>query len=899
MAIFNPQYFTNPVGSLNTAFGIPTCILNFGVAALGLIDSNVLVTINEAAEEGKAAARKAIGGIVNDLFNEMGILQYDTATGKLALFSSSSKFGMDLGFLNKLSAITGYLSEIESLINQGEDIYNQVKNCIGDLQSWLESTGPSNITGTGGVGGGSTSSYAQNYRTASLAVARARVEEAQAFIDQCDALIENVGTVLAERQAQEDTPEEEEGPIFRLVYGPPVTKQGLFILSEDGLYYDSQKRTYNGKPIPSASDIGVVVESEKWKMDHAPNLGGKGTIVSVQDLNKYVDTIFDIEIIDNNSQLQAFYEADHFLNVLEGQKDRLVYDVSSQIGELIASGYDSDAALVVNQRQQLFSVIASFENKANKRKKQIEVAVKSADLFGTDATFEVGNVPLNDFSFLSSINLDITLAQQERLVFEAGDVEDIVLPIRPIFVRNFGTKSKSLNSPFVVPPFGAGSIVYDPSISSTTVPTISLTDSIVTNGLFAVYNYLKALGKDPDSTVFDSINCASNRTLNSCQLIGANNTLFASGLGIPRFDGLTKLHTGPNLKYKLQGVGTACRLPSTDDFDNFLYNRTGASFDCWIHMPGFGTSSNYYENEQQGTISPNARDAGWADFNYYKIILANENTGGDLGNLDPSNMYQAGGSETVRGFLMGFTRDPVIYSRDQVIYPGSNTDPGEHAGDPGDGGINVGDTTSGTCFFLAPTMSLNTSTIEFVPKQQNCADEGFCKMTIPTSSTVNGKSFNDLSSGFYHLNVTFDSSSDKCNVYLDGELMQTSAMSEVFGIKTGQVPRIPTFIRPNDSEVSSFYYSSGSVDQGQTSIFDNGPNNNTFFTPWMLGGGWTDGYPIDLSTSSGGFMGKRHGWTSGLNGHLGSVKFYSRPLTIKEVQKNYEAQKGFFKNIVT
>ena len=39
--------------------------------------------------------------------------------------------------------------------------------------------------------------------------------------------------------------------------------------------------------------------------------------------------------------------------------------------------------------------------------------------------------------------------------------------------------------------------------------------------------------------------------------------------------------------------------------------------------------------------------------------------------------------------------------------------------------------------------------------------------------------------------------------------------------------------------------------------------------------------------------------SSGLNGHVGSLKFYSRPLNINEVRKNYEAQKGFFKNIYT
>jgi len=43
--------------------------------------------------------------------------------------------------------------------------------------------------------------------------------------------------------------------------------------------------------------------------------------------------------------------------------------------------------------------------------------------------------------------------------------------------------------------------------------------------------------------------------------------------------------------------------------------------------------------------------------------------------------------------------------------------------------------------------------------------------------------------------------------------------------------------------------------------------------------------------------GERGGVTSGLRGHVGSLKFYSKPLDSTEVKKNYEAQQGFFKNI--
>ena len=39
----------------------------------------------------------------------------------------------------------------------------------------------------------------------------------------------------------------------------------------------------------------------------------------------------------------------------------------------------------------------------------------------------------------------------------------------------------------------------------------------------------------------------------------------------------------------------------------------------------------------------------WADYNYYKIILANENTGGFLGVESVSSLRDSKGSETTRG----------------------------------------------------------------------------------------------------------------------------------------------------------------------------------------------------------------------------------------------------------
>ena len=175
------------------------------------------------------------------------------------------------------------------------------------------------------------------------------------------------------------------------------------------------------------------------------------------------------------------------------------------------------------------------------------------------------------------------------------------------------------------------------------------------------------------------------------------------------------------------------------------------------------------------------------------------------------------------------------------------------------------------------------------------------------------KSFIDVSGSFMHIHMSFNIKDDKCSVYLDGNLMADSSLAELFGSQVGHTPRVPNFITPENFPNPSFFYSQNTVTQTYPStLFNNGPRNDQYFTPWIVGGGWTDGYPLTTSSVyeglppddayrtlpiEGGFMGTRHGVSSGLNGHVGSLKFYSRPLTIMEVRKNYEAQKGFFKNI--
>ena len=72
--------------------------------------------------------------------------------------------------------------------------------------------------------------------------------------------------------------------VFRLTYGPPISTQGQYVLTSDGLYYDSQT---GGLDAAFTAISGIVPIGDQWTYDYDPNLGGKGQAVSIKSLNKF------------------------------------------------------------------------------------------------------------------------------------------------------------------------------------------------------------------------------------------------------------------------------------------------------------------------------------------------------------------------------------------------------------------------------------------------------------------------------------------------------------------------------------------------------------------------------------------------------------------------------------
>lgn len=1021
---FNPNILSDPIGGLATQYGVPSCMVGLTKDLLSLLPGDILGGMAKGISDGKNAAQNALASIFEGIHDKLGILEYDTLTGKLTLIGDSSQNGIDGGTGGVLGALGELIGNVAgagmALWQAGQDVSDQIDaimNCIDDFKTWLEKGGDdkSDVSDASEV----TRNLGEFF------VLQSQAQAARDFIEQCDETLNNINEIMGERAqnpslipifAPADSPPESISPIFRLTYGPPKAKHGQYLLSVDGLYYDSQKRTYaDGSPVPTANDLSFVPAKDRWKLDHSPNLGGRGTSYSIKDLNNYVDTLFDLDKIDNTTSLDVYYEDDHFLQVLETQKNQTISNLNKNIVQLQTSGYSPQSALHINYVQQIKSQNAAFNRKINKRKKQIEVAVKAPDLFGSDTLFGPGEVPVNDFSYLSSINLDIELDKQKGLVFDQGEISGLVLPIVPIYVHSEGRADKVVLTPLELPPTGAGSNIDGEALEAS--PMLSLTTNLSLEGLEAIYNFSDVNIQLPESQKFKTLNCAALGAENKAQTVATDIAyLFKKGLGLPYLTGIPSIEkkdanyeffgeTWNTYPFNIDGVGTYIKLPNTPTYQDLLYRKEGATIDVWTYVPGLNTEektngfpSHPYDTSAFG-ISLSSSDGKWCDAHYYRVLLGCENTGGEDLNLDQSAVVVERDSTNVRGLLMGFSRDPRMYYEDDIIQPGSNDfNPRENyggyveslsstvtaavngiegvwqlssvvdnappqasrqssgtfstkningvpksysftvteAGDkyglssndaccvlytsgykestdtlygattdvsaalsiaPYNGNLTMG--AASTVFFIAPTQSYNTSDVGFV-KSSGCriADSDVLKFIVPTDNVVGTTDFSKIKEEFVNISIVFDVYNNLLKFFVNGVLFKQQAISEVFSVLGGTAPQLPSFMVPPSYSTSSFYYSKNNVNQKVgVNYFDTGPTNYPEFTPWIVGGGWTDGRPVDLNTSSGGFLDTGAGIISSYNGYVGNLKIYNRALNTTEVVKNYKAQREFFSNI--
>ena len=900
--------------AIGGAFGMPQCMLNLLDDVLQLLPTSVLRAMRGSTREGADYADRAIKYCLSKLKFLDGIIEYDSSTGTFRLVSRSSRNGLDRdngdSVLGWLGIVAGFAGRLYNNYTQIVENMNDIKECLESYRDQIQYVGGGNSAIQRRRRSMTQSQYS-NLVLRRFELERKDIESAANFRRRALELIERIDRVIEQRQLD---PSKEPvfveslssivlssnqfsgteflvqlptGPgsvsspgeqpvkeLIRLAFGPPISKSGKFILSIDGLYFDSQ----------TSGILPVVVDlSEKrsnlqrdliWKLEADPNIGGRGTQISIKDTKKYINTILDDNIINESSYLKDHYEKDELLTNLVGQKNRRIFDVSSQIVELENSS--GPAIVIENLKQVLLSENSHYQQKINKRKKQIELAVRLPLIYNINTNFTPGTVPVNDFSYLEGINFDLSINQQRRLTLNQSDVTGVVLPLRVNYVQQIEQGEKVSIDHLTINNVGGASIVSDGD--SDQGPNLSLINLFTKDSLAALYNLLRFDISDTSSTSYklkNSSPLATSQSVNgelflNAQLVGKSESdVFDKGVGIARIDGIVKNSSGtPTLP---SSIGSYIKLPPDSTFTDLLYRNEGATFEIWTHTPNL-SASNFGFEENYGISG------------LYRLLLANENTGIN-GPVDTSStilgIRRSNSPNVTRGLIFGFTRDRRL-TKD---FPPSNNSNDNQSSD--------------ACLVLAPTQSYDSSSVGFINKSYDIS--GICynpanvwyNMKASVTSVVNGVSLSSCNNEFCQIALTFNPIDNLISMYCDGQLLTASSYNDVFGID----PRIDGGLNiPSLTLANSFEYNQTTMASVPVDQLKVGPKLDSYgtvkTTPWIIGGGYTDGM------QTGNFMGGDYGGiSSALKGYVGGVKFYTRPLSSNEILNNYNSSKNFFKNI--
>ena len=345
------QTGTGAIQALGMSFGMPSCMLNLANNAMNLLPSSVLSNISSQMKAGKAKANEVTKEVFKKMMLNTGIIEFDTETGTFKFGSDSAWMGIDNDDSQTKNNLAGVLGAFQYAASFGAQLYqnytditneiNAIKGCL-DKFSELQKYQSGNSADQRAT---LPQEEIDELFDTMYAGEKAKLEQAGNFIKAVDEKVAVINDILGARAADpslepkfldsaeldqflsgtnfdrvtaEDPGLEEEDPTFRLTYGPPISTDGSYVLTNDGLYYDS----YNGGLDPVYLSIsGMVPVGDAWKYDYDPNLGGKGQAISINSLNKFTDNIFDPNRIDDSAGLQHYYNEDHFLAVVKQEQD--------------------------------------------------------------------------------------------------------------------------------------------------------------------------------------------------------------------------------------------------------------------------------------------------------------------------------------------------------------------------------------------------------------------------------------------------------------------------------------------------------------------------------------------------------------------------------------------------
>jgi hypothetical protein len=773
--------------------------------------------------------------------------------------------------------------------------------------------------------------------------------------------------------------------LFDLTFGPPISTHGQYILSRDGLYYDSR---HGGVPDVVAEQI----LASNWKLEYAPNKGGKGFQFG-EGLKDYSNTVFSSKFTEVNPTVDFLYDNDDILQTFVQDKSKHINDVSGQVRQLLDGGYDASSAIVQNYYHSVGALAATYDKKIAIRRKQLQIAGLYGPFSVTPREFPIGEgyileetgtetdtssypegwfydegdggvtynangvvligriinrVPINDFRWLEGTGLVPDLEVQDKYLISSEDVDDVVLPLKAkfyhasristLYVKDFNVSPEAttdwVRTLDAVSGYGG--------VSSIQPFVKSLDDEIEKNGLLACYNFLQGKTESPSSVDYKLDNTSKSTNHFNGKLVARGaSSVFVSGVSIPHLRGTIydadKLYS-PEPWYGGIGQGSYVRMPNNvkdgnlnianAKLDNLTYNQDGFTLDFWCHIPDV--------------------HAAMTRSHRYRVVMGCENTGlGTAAGAEGNTTITANPNTIMPNGITSNTRDPnkthgmVIGFRDKTYSAAAS-------GQAIDTNLQ---------FCVLPTVSQNHPNGMFgdsacIAEYNRAgytasagAELGF-KIGIG-DSTSEGTTIRDVSSGFHHMALSFDYEGDTVTCFMDGNVLATSSIAKSFQLDPGQPLNVPSMASVGGTPyMNSLGVASGNTERLRlTESLHEGtsqPPAYPMFTPWVIGGGFTDSaprqytmeqtlgfnttpvgflgtntnstyYSNSVNATTGGYAGQHDppigGFTyagvsrdiarSGLDGYLGSFKVYTRALSTNEVIVNYDAQKGFFTNILT
>ena len=274
--------------SVGSSFGVPSCLMNLAKDALGALPMGMLQDILGSAKEGKADALDYINEITEDFFLKSGILQMASEGGVWKFISDSLAWGFDDDKLKGLGDVGKWLGYVDAVVELGGELYKNLsfaweqikdmKECISGYMDFL-----SMDEGVPGPPPNKDAEAFKEFLDNEFADVQQQRLGAEAFIIDADRLISDVQSIIKERQANPnlepiffDVPEiagsdfptqlpedlEEVESLFDLVFGPPKSTEGQFLLTADGLLdlYAAVATDYarNGTFVFNRTTLGAI-----------------------------------------------------------------------------------------------------------------------------------------------------------------------------------------------------------------------------------------------------------------------------------------------------------------------------------------------------------------------------------------------------------------------------------------------------------------------------------------------------------------------------------------------------------------------------------------------------------------------------------------------------------------